>query len=308
MATTTSEERVHKFFEDLEAHKAILTTCTNLFTALSDRFTSLQSSLQQKSQSLDSKLQSLESRSHQTLDSLRRRESSIPERESAAAARIRDQTEAALVDLRKPRPGNLELSATLKSLSRKMDSSALLRFIVSKRKESASLRAEIAAAIAEAVDPPRLVLDAVEEFLNCKLAKSGVTDKRWACGILIQALFPDSGAGAKRPEFSRRIVERAIGLMELWKRQMDSESENGAVGAAEVVLFLQMVVCFGLRSRFDEEYLRKSVMEFASRRDMAKLAAMLEFGDKMIGSCLVMFCDFVLAICLRIIVDDTLLL
>ncbi|KAL1325776.1 hypothetical protein AAHE18_13G184300 [Arachis hypogaea] len=278
----TSSAKVQKFFEDLESHKAILTTCTNLFAALSHRFTSLDTSLHQKSQSLDSKLQSLQSRSHQTLEELRHRDSSIPERESAAAALIRDQTDAALSDLRKPLPANPDLSTTLKCLSRKMDSSALLRFIVSKRKESASLRAEISASISEAVDPPRLVLDAVEEFLNCKLAKSGVTDKRWACGILIQALFPESGAGAKRPEFSRRIVERAVGLVELWKRQMDEESENGTVGAAEVVMFLQMVVCFGLRSMFDDDYLRKFVMEFASRRDMAKLAAMLEFGDKMI--------------------------
>jgi len=159
-----------------------------------------------------------------------------------------------------------------------MDASALLRFIVSKRKESASLRAEIAAAIAEAVDPARLVLDAVEEFLKSKMSKSGVTDKRWACGLLIQGLVSESR------EYSRRIVERAVGVVENWKGQLEGESE---CGAAEVVMFLQMVVCFGLRSRFDEAYLRKFVMEFASRRDMAKLAASLEFGDNMIGLCCV---------------------
>ncbi|KAJ1437950.1 Frigida-like [Sesbania bispinosa] len=274
---TTSSEKVHQFFEELEAHKSILTTCTNLFTTLSNHFSSLQDSLSQKSQSLDSKFQALESRSKETLESLHHRETSIPERESAAAARIEEQKEAALAELRNPAPSTVEIPATLKSLSRKMDSSALLRFIVSKRKESALLRAEIAPAIAEAVDPPRLVLDAVEEFLNSKTGtKSGVTDKRWGCGLLLQAMNLDSQV------FSRKIVERAVGLVESWKEQMDKESENGA---AEVVMFLQMVVCFGLRSRFDDEYLRKFVMEFATRRDMAKLAASLEFGDKMIGSC-----------------------
>ncbi|KAJ1393506.1 Frigida-like [Sesbania bispinosa] len=271
---TTSSEKVHQFFEELEAHKSILTTCTNLFTTLSNHFSSLQDSLSQKSQSLDSKFQALESRSKETLESLHHRETSIPERESAAAARIEEQKEAALAELRNPAPSTVEIPATLKSLSRKMDSSALLRFIVSKRKESALLRAEIAPAIAEAVDPPRLVLDAVEEFLNSKTGtKSGVTDKRWGCGLLLQAMNLDSQV------FSRKIVERAVGLVESWKEQMDKESENGA---AEVVMFLQMVVCFGLRSRFDDEYLRKFVMEFATRRDMAKLAASLEFGDKMI--------------------------
>ncbi|XP_027341968.1 FRIGIDA-like protein 4a [Abrus precatorius] len=269
----TTSEKVHQFFDELEAHKKILATCTNLFTTLSNHFSSLQDSVSQKSQFLDSKFQALESRSKETLESLHHREDSISERESAAAARIDEQKEAAIADLRTPLPANAELSATLKSLSRKMDASALLRFIVSKRKESASLRAEIAPAIAEAVDPPRLVLDAVEEFLKSKMVKSGVTDKRWACGLLIQALLSESR------EYSRRIVERAVGVVELWKREMDGESETGA---AEVVMFLQMVVCFGLRSRFDEGYLRKFVMEFASRRDMAKLAASLEFGDNMI--------------------------
>ncbi|KAK7320001.1 hypothetical protein RJT34_04730 [Clitoria ternatea] len=260
--------RVHEFFDELEAHKNIMAKCTDLYTALSNHFSSLQHSLSHKSQSLETKFQTLHSRSAETLHSLHHRETSIPERESSAAARIAEQRDAALADLQNPHPP--DLSATLKSLSRKMDASALLRFIVSKRKESAVLRAEIPAAIAEAVDPARLVLEAVEEFLRCKMAKAGVTDKRWACGLLIQALL-----GVSR-EYSRRMVERAVGVVEMWKGQLD----GGA--AAEVVTFLQMVVCFGLRSRFDDDYLRKFVMEFASRRDMAKLAASLEFGDNMI--------------------------
>lgn len=288
MATqlVVSTDRVQKFFDDLEAQRSILSTCTQLFTKLSNHFSALEDSVLQKSQLIQSNFRALESRSQKTLESLDHRENSIPERESAAAARIEEQKEAALADFEKPTSANLELSETLKSLSRKMDSSALLRFIVSKRKESASLRAEIVQAIAEAVDPPRLVLDALEEFLNSKSAKSGVTDKRWACGILIQALLPDFSRSTvgKSPEFSRSIVGRAAELVELWKGQMDGGLENGAVGAAEAVMFLQMVVGFRLRGRFDEEYLRKLVMEFASRRDMAKIASALEFWEKMGGS------------------------
>ncbi|KAL2342514.1 hypothetical protein Fmac_003799 [Flemingia macrophylla] len=267
----TPSDRVHQFFQELEAKKAILAKCTNLFATLSTHFSSLQNSLNDKSQSLDAKLQALESRSSETLESLRHREASIPERESAAAAHIHDQKEAALAELRAPAPPDPDLSVALRSLSRRMDAAALLRFVVSKRKESASLRAELAAALAEAVDPPRLVVEAVEEFLKSKVAKSGVTDKRWACGLVIQALMVSEAR-----EYSRRIVERAVKVVESWKGLLDES------GAAEVVMFLQMVVCFGLRSRFDDDYLRKFVMEFASRRDMAKLAASLQFGDKII--------------------------
>ncbi|CAK8579550.1 unnamed protein product [Lathyrus sativus] len=273
--TSSQTERVHQFFNKLESHKNTLTKCTDLFTTLSHHFSTVQDSISQKLQTLDSKFQSLESRSKETLESLDNQENSIPERESSAAARIDEQKEAALADLSNSIPiSTLNISDALKSLSRKMDANALLRFVVSKRKESVMLRPEIVVAIKEAVDPPRLVLDAVEEYLKSKTeAKSGVTDKRWACGLLIQGLIAESSV------YSRRIVERAAGLVDLWKEQLDGEQEKGA---AEMVMFLQIVACFGLRSKFDDEYLRKSVMEFASRRDMAKVAASLEFGDKMI--------------------------
>lgn len=285
--TSSQTEKVHQFFNELESHKNTLTKCTNLFTTLSNHFSTVQDSISQKLQTLDSKFQSLESRSKETLESLDNQENSIPERESSAAARIDEQKEAALADLCNSVPmSTLNISDALKSLSRKMDASALLRFVVSKRKESVMLRPEIVVAIKEAVDPPRLVLDAVEEYLKSKTeAKSGVTDKRWACGLLIQGLISESSV------YSRRIVERAAGLVDLWKEQLDGEHEKGA---AEMVMFLQIVACFGLRSKFDDEYLRKSVMEFASRRDMAKVAASLEFGDKMIG----LFLFFNLCTCL----------
>ncbi|CAK7334936.1 unnamed protein product [Dovyalis caffra] len=290
-------ERTQKFFNDLDAQKTILSSCTQLFTSLTTHFNSLKNSLSQKSQSLDSKFQSLESDSHQTLESLSRRENSIPERESAAAAKVEEQRETALLEFQKSHSFD-NLSDSLKSLCRRMDSSGLLRFVVSKRKESVSLRAEISRAIMEAVDPARLILDAVEELVRDKIEKVGVTDKRWACGMLVQALFPEGscfGRKDKGPEFARSVVERAAGILERWNKGKEDEEEEkadredggsgrgggGVVGPAEAVMFLQMVVGFGLKSRFDEEFLRKLVEEHAARRDMAKLAAAIGFGGKM---------------------------
>lgn len=164
-----------------------------------------------------------------------------------------------------------------------MDSAGLLRFVVSKRKESVSLRAEIVQALSEAVDPPRLVLETLEEFVNCKSTRVGVTDKRWACGMLVQALFPEVNSDRKGPVFSGSIVERAAGILERWKGQIDGDSEGMTLGAAEAVMFVQMVVGFKLNARFDKEFLRKLMVEHASRRDMAKLAAALEDREKMGG-------------------------
>ncbi|PON94540.1 Frigida-like [Trema orientale] len=283
MATelVVNTERVQKFFDDLEAQKTILSTCTHLFTTLSTHFNSLQHTLSQKYEILESKIQALESHSAETLESLESRENSIPERESASVARIEEQRDAALAEFEKQFPGNLELSEALKSFSRKMDSAGLLKFIVSKRKESVSLRAEIVQALAEAVDPPRLVLDSLEEFANSKSAKVGVTDKRWACGMLVQALFPDGNSERKGPQFGRSVVERAVRILERWKGQVEGQSEGLALGAAEAVMFVQMVVGFRLNAEFDKVFLRKLMMEHASRRDMAKLAAVLEDKERM---------------------------
>lgn len=282
MATQVSikTDGVEKFFEDLEAQKTILSSCMQLFKSLTSHFTSLEDSLSQKSKSLDTKFLSLDSTSAQTLDSLIHRENSIPDRHNAAFRLIHDQKDAALADFLKP-PKFADLSDSLKSLCRRMDSSGLLKFIISKRKESVSLRAEISRAIWEAVDPSRLVLDAVEEFLGQKRQKVGVTDKKWACGLLVQAIFPEGGGNngkkAVGPQHARRVVERAAGVVERWKEDIG----DGELGPAEAVMFLQMVFGFGLSSRFDQDFLRKLVMDYASRRDMARLAACLGFGEKM---------------------------
>ncbi|XP_030530145.1 FRIGIDA-like protein 4a [Rhodamnia argentea] len=284
-------DRVQKFVGDLESQMNALSACTRLFATLSDRLHSLQRSLDDKSHSVESDLQSLVSSSHQALDSLCGRMASLPNRESFAVALVEERKAAALADLDNPSPsGACGLSESLRSFARRMDSSGLVKFLVSKRKESASLRAEMPAAIAEAVDPPRLVLDAVEEFLENKSAKVGVADKRWACGLLVQALFPEAKrADARRPEYARSVVERAAALLDAWRKQVESvtgaaeagEESDGAIGPAEAVMILQMVVAFGLKSRFDEGFLRKLVVDFARRRDLAKLAVALDFGEKL---------------------------
>ncbi|XP_065877472.1 FRIGIDA-like protein 4a [Euphorbia lathyris] len=281
-------DRTQKFIDHLEAQKTVLSSCTQLFTTLTAHFTSLQNSLSQKCQTLDSKFQSLETNSHQTLESLSQRETSIPERESVAAAKVHEQKENALAEFQKPFKFD-NLSDALKSFSRRMDSSGLLKFVMSKRKESVSLRAEISSAIMEAVDPAVLILDAVDEFVSNKIEKLGVTDKRWACGLLVQVLFPEGGRKQKEPEFGRNVVERAAKILNRWMEEQvggdvgvgSGGSGGGVWGPAEAVMFLQMVVAFGLKSRFDEGFLMKLVMEHASRRDMARLAVAIGFGEKM---------------------------
>ncbi|XP_043698700.1 FRIGIDA-like protein 4a [Telopea speciosissima] len=273
-------DRFQKVFDKLEAQKTVITTCTELWKTLSKHFSSLEESLLEKSKTLDLKIETLESETKKTLEALEERENSIPERESAAIALVEEQKTAALLEFEKTVSGTPELIEALKSYCRKMDFTGLLRFIVSKRKESVSLRTEISQAIVESVDPPRLVLDAIEDFICQKSAKARVPDRRWACGMLLQALFPSIESGGKAPPVSASIAERAAVVAEAWKLKMD-DKDGGGMGPAEASMFLQMVVGFGLQSKLDEEFLRKLVLGFPSRRDMPKLAPQLGFGEKM---------------------------
>ncbi|KAF8393343.1 hypothetical protein HHK36_021586 [Tetracentron sinense] len=280
MATEAIErDRFQKVYDELEAQKTVITNCTELWKNVSNHFSSLEDSLLQKSKLLESKLETLDSETKKALEALEQREISIPERESAAFARIEELKEAALLEFEKTATGNVELAEALRSYCRKMDSSGLLRFLAAKRKETMYLRTEISLAIAESVDPPRLVLDALEDFISQKYERVGVPDRRWACGMLLHALFPATESGGKTPAVAGSIAKRAAGIAEAWKGKMDDP--DGGMGPAEAAMFLQMVIGFGLRSRFEEEFLVKLVLEYPSRRDMPKFAAALRFGEKM---------------------------
>ncbi|XP_057957384.1 FRIGIDA-like protein 4a [Malania oleifera] len=279
MATDVIQaDRISTLFNELEARKSLLTTCTDLYKSLSNHFETLQQTHHQKSADLDSRIEALESQTKKTLELLDQRESTIPERESAAAARIEELKESAIAELQNSVAKDGEFSDNLRSYCRKMDMNGLLKFLLSKRKESVALRSEIAAAVEEAVDAQRLVLDAVEEFVSAKFGKGGVADRRWACGVLIQAVFPVTELAPGKKAVAGSMAQRALEVAEKWRGVMGGE---GGVGAGEAAMFLHMVSGFGLREKFEEEFLRKLVVEHAARRDMAKIALALGLGEKM---------------------------
>lgn len=170
------------------------------------------------------------------------------------------------------------LSQVLRIYCKRMDASGLVGFIQTKRKESAGLRMEIASALDTAIDPMRLILDAAEEFVGMKVeGKVILADRRWACDILIQSVVPvaEGGYGA-----GRSLKERAAWVLEKWKGIMGGGDRTSGVCAAEATMFLQLVIAFELKEKFEEEFLRRLVLEFADRKDMPKLAVAFGFGNK----------------------------
>nr|XP_010915058.1 FRIGIDA-like protein 4b isoform X2 [Elaeis guineensis] len=282
MATDVSPaDGIQKVCDYLEAQKTLISNCTLLWKNLSDHFSSLRQTLADRSQAIDSQIQALDADTEQTLESLDLREASIPDRESTAAALIQERQDAVLAEIEIPdaKPPD-DLPGLLRWYCRRMDSAGLWRFVVSRRRDLAILRKVIDQAVAESVDPARLVVDAVADFLDHQT--SGGADRCWALGMLLRALFDSEGR--KAPKVSKSMREKAAAVAEAWKEKLGGNKGGGGeggMGGSEAQLFLQMVVAFGLSSKFEEELLKKLVLEHASRKEIGKLAPGLGLGEKM---------------------------
>lgn len=124
----------------------------------------------------------------------------------------------------------------------------------------------------------------------------GIGDTRWACSLLIQSVVPIKevvGAGSS-------LRKRAAEVLEKWKGALDGREGTGGVAGTEADMFLQMVRGFGLKEKFDDEFLRKLVVEFANREDMPKTAVALGFGEKLVGIYLSGF--FLVPICYKLLI------
>ncbi|PHU03976.1 hypothetical protein BC332_29227 [Capsicum chinense] len=276
-----AEDRIHALFTNLEARHSLLTTITHLHKTLTSHFTNIQTSLTNKSEALDEHIKNLKENTENALIKLQNREDALPDKESSMAARIVEMKEEAVREIESSQGLGEDLSdksleEVLGVYCRRMDASGLVRFIQTKRKESIGLRAEIGAALQCSLDQMRLILDAAEEFVGMKVeGKTVLSDRRWAYDMLIQSVVPsaEGGYGA-----GRSLKERAARVLEKWKGVLGGGDRGSGVCAAEATMFLQLVITFGLKERFEEEFLRKLVLEFANRKDMPKLAV-VTFGS-----------------------------
>ncbi|KAH9625372.1 hypothetical protein KSS87_015201 [Heliosperma pusillum] len=297
--TTIAEEipeTITTLFTKLEQQKTLLTNCTTLYKTLITHFTNLQNSVEIKSQTLDSKSQTLDSQFTQTLDSLQNREDSLPELQNSLSSTVETRKSVAISEVSKPIPNeSTPLPDILTTMCRRMDPGSLMRLLVEKRRETTSLREKMSKAFSECVDSERFVVEAVREFVELKREKrAGLIDTRWACSMVVRSMFPPEelkegrvGNKGLGRVFAKKAVERAEEVLKEWRVVSDNEGLEGVgegtgMGPAEAAMFIEVLLGFGLKEKFEEEFYIKLMLEFCGRRDMAKLAIPI-LGNKIAG-------------------------
>lgn len=279
------KQRLEEAFTLLDAQRGVLEKCTLQWKELTDHYASLEESLQKKFEELAEKEKNLELKTKETEELLDKREQSIESNEETYLARLEEQKNAALAAIESGKSEN-----SLKFLCEKMDAEGLWRFIVERRKDVTALRAELPSALESAIDPARLVLQALEGFYDKGTGKtekkdSGLGDQRRACSLLLESLLPllaDPTMGAERPVVSPSTKEQARVIANEWKSRIDVDADPAnAAKPLEVQAFLQLVATFGIAAEFPKDDLCKLVLAVSWRRQIPKLCGALGLTEKM---------------------------
>ncbi|KAL6971549.1 FRIGIDA-like protein 4a [Sarracenia purpurea var. burkii] len=288
-------------FDDFQRQTSLMTSCTLLWKELSDHFSSLEQNLQKKSEALKHKIRSLDTQTKETLQILEKREVTIDGSVTIALSKVQERKEAALVAVEEEKKavggggfgggGEVDdgegLLLKLRSYCTRMDAEGFWRFVTARKKELDSMRAQMAVALADCVDPARFVLEAISEvFPVYKRAEKSerLNDLGWACVLILESLIPvvvDPILGNSRLLVTPSMKERAKEIADTWKASLDERGGIENVKTPDVHTFLQHLVTFGIVKKEDIDLYRKLVVGSAWRKQMPKLAVSLGLGDKM---------------------------
>uniref|UniRef100_A0A2P2LVZ1 FRIGIDA-like protein n=1 Tax=Rhizophora mucronata TaxID=61149 RepID=A0A2P2LVZ1_RHIMU len=282
-------------FDKFQRQTSLMTSCTLLWKELSDHFTSLEQNLRRKSEALRQKIQAIDNDTKASLDSLKKREVTVDGSVEIALDRVDERKSAALKSLESPDCENPDgevddcdgLLPSLKCFCLKMEAREFWKFVITKKKELDVLKSQIPLALAECVDPPKFVLEAISEVFpvdkRAERSEKG-NDLGWACVLILDSLIPvtvDPVIGKSRLLVTPCVKKRAKEIAEIWKRSLEERGGIENVKTPDVHTFLQHLVTFGIVKKEDVELYRKLVVGSAWRKQMPKLAVSLGLGDKM---------------------------
>ncbi|EFJ36709.1 hypothetical protein SELMODRAFT_76871 [Selaginella moellendorffii] len=321
-------ERIERAFQELESRRAALESCTIEWKQLEEHFAQVEAALRKRYEELSDREKALDD----VEEGLSRREEAIAAREEASLARVQEQREAAIAAIQHSEESNdsptngqgssgtptteatpvpspapkqptvnsvvaeVRVRPELKTLCENMDGEGLRRYVSEHRKDVSALRLELPVAIRCAIDPARLVLDALEGYSipsdsesggGGDRKESGVSANRRACVLILESAgsaLADPVLGVEHPVVPFNIKERAKELAGRWKSRMDVLKDSSGAVASENSLdaqvFLQLLATYGIASEYDDEELCRLVTTVARRRQSPALCRALGLAPK----------------------------
>ncbi|KAH9330970.1 hypothetical protein KI387_003078, partial [Taxus chinensis] len=279
------KQRLDEAFAGLETQKSILEKYTLQWKELADHYASLEQTLQKKEEEIVEKEKTMELKTKETESLLDKRETSLEENENKYLARVEELKKCAVEAIE-----NRKSDAELKFLCQKMDSEGVWKYMAEHRRDVQAVTAEMRPALESAVDPARLVLEAIEGFYDKNIESNnsknyqGLADQRRACCVLLESLLPvlaDPILGEDHPVVAQGFKERAKAIADKWKSKIDMDGELANAKLLEVQAFLQLLATFGIAVEFDRDFLRKLVMSVSWRKYIAKLCGALGLSEIM---------------------------